>query len=402
MGRRKPIISGAFTGDSRELIKKLPARSVQCVVTSPPYWALRDYGDGKRPGLMGLEPTVHDYVAAVVDFFREVKRVLRKDGSVWLNMGDTYTQGGRGSAGASFKGWGVRKYQNAGPAMDAVGGVIKVEGMGRKQLIGVPWRVALALQDDGWLLRTEVIWDKPNATPESVPDRPQRSHEYLFLLSRSTKYYYDKYAVTCPVTGSAHPRGAGVHPKAETAPDHTRSNSSFSSAVRDLVDRRLMRTVWSIPTQPCPNAHFATFPEDLVAPCVMLSTPPMCCGVCGKPWKRLVKVAYTNPGGRTTNGPRARERSERRSFEKRLERSIETVGWEPVCRHRDPSGRSIVLDPFFGTGTVGRVAEDHGRNWIGFELNPDYEKFWRRRTSQIAFPGLEEGWPTNAQEKGTA
>lgn len=216
---RKPAI---VIGDSRTALKHFPPDLVQTTVTSPPYWSLRDYD---IPGQIGLEPSLDSYVADLVDVFEEVRRVTREDGTLWLNIGDSYTSGGRT--------WRAPDRKNPIRAMDVRPAT--PPGLKPKDLIGVPWRLAFALQAAGWYLRADIVWHKPNCQPESVKDRPTRSHEYVFLFSKSEQYTYDH------------------------------------SAVRGPNDRNV-RTVWDINTQPYKDAHFATFPPSLVEPCVALST----------------------------------------------------------------------------------------------------------------------------------
>src|SRR5487761_15915 len=215
--------SAIILGDVRQVLQSLPGDVFQTCITSPPYWSLRDYGS---PGLIGAEDSVFDYLDSLVVAFEEVRRVLRPDGTLWLNIGDSYTSGGRT--------WRAPDKKNAGRAMDRRPPT--PEGLKPKDLIGVPWRLAFKLQEAGWYLRTDIIWNKPNAQPESVADRPTRSHEYLFLLSKSERYYYDVSAVPGP------------------------------------NDRR-MRTVWDVNTQASPGqTNFAVFPPALVRPCVLTSS----------------------------------------------------------------------------------------------------------------------------------
>ena len=211
--------------------------SVHCCVTSPPYWGLRDYG---VDGQIGLEATVEEYVAKLVDVFRAVRRVLRDDGTLWLNLGDTYMGGRNGGMGEKSQITSSRNHDAARAAWKASGGRThrRNPGLKPKDLVGVPWRVALALQADGWWLRSDIIWHKPNAMPESARDRPTLVHEYVFLLSKSARYHYDADAIREPVSGGAHPRGGGVNPKAAQNNPGSKQNSSFSSAVRGLVETR--------------------------------------------------------------------------------------------------------------------------------------------------------------------
>lgn len=213
-----------FEGDTFQVLQRLPAESVQCVVTSPPYWGLRDY---KISGQIGLEPELQQFINKLVAVFSEVRRVLRADGTLWLNIGDGFTSGNRG--------WRAPDKKNRARAMETRPDT--PAGLKPKDLLGIPWRLALALQADGWYLRSDIIWHKPNAMPESVKDRPNRDHEYLFLLSKSERYFYD------------------------------------ANAVREANGRN-KRTVWSVNTQAFAGAHFATFPKTLISPCIASSTRP--------------------------------------------------------------------------------------------------------------------------------
>ena len=262
-----------LTGDTRTLLPTLESQSVQTVVTSPPYWGLRDY---QVDGQIGLETTPDAYVTALVDVFREAKRVLRDDGTVWLNLGDSYVSQPAGNSDATFS---TKQTSNTGSHIRRSQSTITTN-LKPKNLIGIPWRVAFALQADGWYLRSDIVWAKGvsfcpsysgSVMPESVRDRPTRAHEYLFLLSKSSKYYYD------------------------------------TEAGRENGTRNL-RSVWTIKTQPNPDAHFATFPMKLVEPCV-------------------------KAGSRVND---------------------------------------LVLDPFAGSGTTGLVAMRLGRRFVGIELNPAY------------------------------
>lgn len=216
--------STIFEGDALTVLKLLPSDSVQCCVTSPPYWGLRDYG---VPGQIGLEASVTQFINHLVQVFGEIRRVLRPDGVLWLNIGDSYTSGGRT--------WRAPDKKNPVRAMSVRPET--PEGLKPKDLIGVPWRLALALQADGWYLRSDIIWEKPNCMPESVKDRPTRAHEYIFLMSKSEKYYYD-YAAIKEANG------------------------------------RNKRSVWSVHTQAFAEAHFATFPPKLIEPCILAGSRP--------------------------------------------------------------------------------------------------------------------------------
>lgn len=297
-----------FHGSALEVLRQLPADYVQTVVTSPPYWGLRDYG---IDGQLGLEKTPEEYVENIVAVFREVRRVLKDDGTVWLNLGDSYSNAG------------TRQGDRDGNVGDGVNDHRKfyaptAPGLKNKDLVGIPWRVAFALQADGWYLRSDIIWSKPNPMPESVTDRPTKSHEYVFLLSKSERYYFDQDAVKEPATAGEHTTtiksfgtqaaGANVKPTGNQIPGKTWQWGCT----------RNIRSVWTIATQPYPEAHFATFPEDLVKPCVL---------------------AGSRPG-------------------------------------------DIVLDPFAGSGTALYVAKELGRRGIGIELKADYIGLASKRLSQ--------------------
>lgn len=267
-------------GDARRVLQDLPSESVQTIVTSPPYFGLRDYG---KEGQIGLEETPTDYVNALVDVFREAKRVLREDGTLWLNLGDTY-------AGRALRGGGLRD----------------------KNLIGIPWRVAFALQADGWNLRQDIIWSKPNPMPEPVLDRCTKAHEYIFLMSKSTKYFYDIDAIREPWKDNArdiqrakdkHPGYQGKHSKG-----YGSAGSSTGQVIGDPDKGRNKRSVWSVTCHGFPGAHFATYPPELIRPCIL---------------------AGSKPG-------------------------------------------DVVLDPFNGSGTTGYVALQEARRYLGIELNPEY------------------------------
>ena len=216
--------SALINGNSLSVLAEIPDNTFQTCITSPPYWSLRDYG---IEGQIGLEQSLDDYIASLVAVFEQVRRTLREDGTLWLNIGDSYTSGGRT--------WRAPDKKNPGRAMDIRPPT--PDGLKSKDLIGVPWRIAFALQQSGWYLRADIIWNKPNCQPESVKDRPTRSHEMLFLFSKSEKYFYDHEAVRGP-------------------------------------NERNMRTVWDINTTPYREAHFATFPPTLVEPCLGLASRP--------------------------------------------------------------------------------------------------------------------------------
>ena len=317
-------------GDCLELMRGMAAGLVHCCVTSPPYFGLRDYG---VEGQLGLESTPDEYVAKMVEVFREVRRVLRDDGKVWLNLGDSYAAG---KAGRTDHGTNDPTVGLVGNSKGAVspGKVVPRKappGFKPKDLIGIPWRVAFALQADGWYLRQDIIWAKPNPMPESVRDRCTKAHEYIFLLSKKRKYYYDHDAIREPFASDysrdaiKKNRGAGgQRPAGNNFSKQARHKDGLKTPAT-RADRaallnpmgRNRRSVWTVAPKPFKGAHFAVFPPDLIEPCILAGCPE---------------------GG-------------------------------------------TVLDPFGGSGTTAMVAEKHGRNAILCELNPDYVALAEKRLS---------------------
>jgi len=284
----------------------LEAGSANTCVTSPPYFGLRDYG---VDGQIGLEPTPDEYVAKMVEVFREVRRSLRDDGTLWLNLGDSYASGGRKSRDP-----GQSKIHPAfvGDAFQDGLRPADPPGIKPKDLLGIPWRVAFALQADGWYLRQDIIWHKPNPMPESVRDRCTKAHEYIFLFSKKEKYYFDSEAIQEPADPKNHRDSRGLRP---TPPGQAPTNG-FTNGRH--YETRNKRSVWTVTTKPFKGAHFATFPPDLIEPCILAGCP---------------------------------------------------IG-------------GIVLDPFGGAGTTGMVAQRHGRNSILCELNPEYAKLAEARIAE--------------------
>jgi len=346
-------------GDVREKLAELPAGSVHCVVTSPPYWSLRDFGVA---GQLGLEPTLAEHIESMVGVFSEVWRVLRKDGTLWLNYGDGYTSGNRGRRTADKK----NPAQFTGVRPDTP------DGLKPKDLCMVPARLAIALQDWGWWLRSDIIWAKPNPMPSSVRDRPTSAHEHVFLLSKAARYFYDAEAVRENTdTGkslSKKPDGWDTGPGAHGTVHRSGRGRGAASAIRSGHN---LRDVWAISTEPYAEAHFATFPTKLVEPCILAGTSAKgCCASCGAPWMRrdvnrtamvIARSEQTHPLGRTRSSgtmiepPRA-----------------ETTGWSPSCDCNADTTPCVVMDPFAGSGTTLMVAERLGRDSLGIELNPDY------------------------------
>ncbi len=362
-----------LVGDVRARLRELPDASVQTCITSPPYWGLRDYG---HTGQIGLESSPAEFVRAMCEVFAEVWRVLRDDGTCWINLGDSYANDAKW--GGHTSGLHVSALHSAG----GLGRGKRETGLKSKDLVGIPWRVAFALQADGWYLRSDIIWSKPNPMPESVTDRPTKAHEYIFLLTKSERYYFDAEAIKEPVTGGAHSRGTGVNPKCAEPGKGIKQNGSFSAVVNELVSERNKRSVWHVATQPYPEAHFATYPEALIEPCILAGTSEKGqCPQCGAAWARMIDVEsrpnapsltgkYDGQGKhRTISGGVSNDARERRE-----------IGWQPTCQCN--AGEPIpqtVLDPFCGSGTTGVVACRHNRSFIGVELNPTYAALAERR-----------------------
>lgn len=370
-------------GDARRI--PLADESVHCVVTSPPYLGLRDYG---VEGQIGMESTPADFVAAMVAVMREVGRVMRPDGTMFLNLGDSYAGSASPDAaarvgvvpgtGGKFQG---RNRNGAG----------RVGGLKPKDLMAMPWRVALALQDEGWYLRSEIIWSKGNAMPESVRDRPSRSHETVFLLSKRPRYYYDYIGVrersVCKT-----PSGNGF----KWAANRTRQNADGTPRGNDEpwkpTEYRACRSVWTINTQPFKGAHFATFPAALAARCIKAGTSEHgVCPACGSPWRRIVERprAATRTGTASKVGVLASEVVGNRDPLRHVT-TTQTVGWEPTCRcDAGEPVPAVVFDPFSGAASTGVAALGLGRRYVGVELNPDYAAMSLRRLSRPHAPARE-------------
>jgi DNA modification methylase len=468
-----------YGGDCRAVLAGLPADSVDCVVTSPPYWGLRDYGtatwsggdaecdhkigrlmgnankghvrevlDGNREvckcgatridSQLGLERTPEEYVANMVAVFREVRRVLKPSGTCWLNLGDSYagswgaqSRGGPPSESSTLRGNG---HVGGGPKAKSLSGVqIAAAPKGThtgswvngrsdlkpKDLVGIPWRVAFALQADGWYLRSDIIWSKPNPMPESVTDRPTKSHEYLFLLTKSARYYFDADAVR-----EAYSEKTWFYDHVEPT-KYARANggvgnggptSTLGVEAANRHGGRNIRSVWTIATRPYPGAHFAVFPPELPERCIKAgSSEKGVCPECGAPWERVVereRLAPAAPSGMREVG----RWSDKQESNVGGRTRSETTGWRPMCAHfcklderggcidarpcyhkplmpdsvdTDPKP-AVILDPFGGSGTVGMVANRLSRRAILIDLNPEYLEQQMRRNAQTPL-GLTEG-----------
>lgn len=409
-------------GDVRERLAELPDGSVQACITSPPYWGLRDYG---HDGQIGLEPTPDAYVAEMVAVFREVRRVLADDGTCWVNLGDSYASQGRAHGGREDNqlGVGAKTLHAAGSGDQAAR--IAPDGLKPKDLVGIPWRVAFALQADGWWLRQDIIWAKPNPMPESVTDRCTKAHEYLFLLTKSARYYYDANPLRTPHEQKYAQRRLTKTGNPDGLERTWQGQPEFFSEEPQTFGHPLganKRSVWSIHTQPFPGAHFAVMPEALVEPCVLAGSRPAgkrcdCDEVVATPLGSGTVEDPTPQTGRAgMNRPR-RDNEGTAPITRRQQRwDAETIkvsphradmeratgsafahyirtdssgarpvppalrgewlrdGWlteAPDCDHPVMPADTI-LDPFTGSGTVGVVALKHGRHFVGTELNPEY------------------------------
>lgn len=396
------VLSGAANwaidvGDVLAVLMSLPDRCIQCVVTSPPYWGLRDYGVA---GQIGLEPTPAEYIRIVVEVFRQVRRVLRDDGTLWLNVGDTYSQdtkwgGYSGEINQRTADGGYRSARN----------LRTNSGCKAKELVGVPWRLAFALSDDGWYLRSELIWNKLAPMPESVNDRVTRAHEHVFLFSKEhqnfflmtkkPKYFYDAVAIQERCSENTHSRGSGLNPKA-VAGDRavgTKQNASFAAATNGEVEFRNARSVWVLPPESYKGAHFAVMPKELARRCIQAGTSEHgACPGCGAPWRRKIKKMRvpTRPGRDSKVGKADAQNVETMGWNRptavgnrdprRHITRTETVGWTATCRcGRTDTVPCLVLDPFAGAGTTLLVARRLGCRGVGIELNPEYAEQARQR-----------------------
>jgi DNA modification methylase len=405
-------------GDCLETLKSLDEQSINTCVTSPPYWGLRDYGTGewvggnadclhksakknadktggftgkrirkiggsennkylkhkkncsdcgatRKDNQLGMEDTPEEFVENLVNVFKEVKRVLRDDGTVWLNLGDSYARTG-GDSSKKGRHWDDRENNpNTGHNRYA-----KDIGLKQKDLVGIPWRVAFALQADGWYLRQDIIWHKPNPMPESVRDRCTKSHEYIFLLSKNPKYYYDNEAIKEDAK-SAGKKSDGFKGRQGGAEYHATGGGIGSE--EKIYNKKNKRSVWTITTKPYKAAHFATFPTELIEPCVLAGCPEEICVDCGKPYKRVMQkpkqleIERNKRSGlddRKVGGVLDKYNRENPPIDLGLQKQCD-------CETNETKG-GTVLDPFGGSGTTGLVASKHNRNAVLCELNEGY------------------------------
>jgi DNA modification methylase len=347
-------------GDCLAALQGIPSESVHCCITSPPYYGLRNYG---IEGQVGLEDTPQAYVARLVAIFDEVRRVLRPDGTLFVNLGDSYAP--------------------------------------EKQMLGIPWRVAFALQDANWILRSDIIWAKPAPMPESVTDRPTKAHEYVFLLAKSERYFYDAQAIaeeSNPKQHAHNQRYAKPYDNIDRIAGGQPNNvNHLGIHSRPGNGTRNKRTVWTIGPEPLKEAHFAVYPTRLPELCLLAGTSARgCCPECGGPWKRVVERSLNNTEGwgqatKDHTGNLQGSNAVIRNGQGRAgDSTTKTVGWEPTCKcppHQPVP--ATVLDPFVGSGTTLLAALRNGRHGIGIELNPKYAALARKRLSGVTMPHPE-------------
>lgn len=351
--------------DALDWLRTLPDESVNCIITSPPYYGLRDYGDD---GQLGLEDTPEAYVARLVAIFAEARRVLREDGTCWLNLGDSYAGSGRGPTGNSGIGNQEKRQGFHSPP------VTIPDGLKPKDLIGIPWRVAFVLQADGWWLRSDIIWAKPNPMPESVRDRPTKAHEYVFLLTRAARYWYDAEAVSEQSSDNSH--GGGQAHVERYMQQSGRNDGSRAMGI--VTATRNRRSVWTVATEPTPFAHFATFPQKLIEPMVLAGCPARVCATCGAPWERVVERSADKVNLREGQQQQRRANGAQTGGTERVTLGVtehvkrETIGFRPSCTCDADTRPGIVLDPFMGSGTTALVARRLGRHFLGCDVNAEY------------------------------
>ena len=408
------------TGDCRAIMRTMDADSVDCIVTSPPYWGLRDYGIA---GQLGMETSLGEHLAVMVDVFNEARRVLKPTGTLWLNYGDCYATSVNGRSAAVTKATGNddrtfrdKPFSTVGPIYDpnrsqvpqtkshkgsgeikgriVAGGTLKA-----KDLCMVPNRLAIALQEAGWWVRSEIVWAKPNPMPESIRDRPTSSHEKLWLLAKSERYFYDAEAIAEPMKNVSLQRLSqpNVFDQPGGPKDSQTGNRSHRKAINNQAERlvkhekwktrfegwdeydkslgRNKRNVWTVPALPFPDAHFATFPPALIEPCILAGCPEKVCAKCGKPWMRHVDIEsrrnWQGGEGQKHDGTHYRPNIGGGVGNDRRDRT--DYGFCPSCHCKDAGTvPGIVLDPFGGAGTTGLVADRLGRNAVLIEINPAY------------------------------
>ena len=375
-------------GDARQLAAQLEPQSVQTIVTSPPYFSLRSYLDADHPDKaheMGSEPTPAAFVASLVGLFEALRPALRDDGTMWVNLGDSYASSPPGnvrgvSEHSGLHGASSDKYRATLMSGHATKRDTSKVGIPPKSLLMIPARFAIAMQDAGWVLRSEIVWAKPSPMPESVTDRPTKSHEMIYLFAKKPTYYYDAEAIAEPSNEAGRVITLGEKSFSRRQADGqgvTRSGNALADSFA-VGSTRNKRTVWTVSPGNFPGAHYATFPPDLIRPCILAGAASRACAACGTPWRRVVE--RSNPSkamnvGLDMSGGAARTSNPQTSAG--LHRngggvysSARTLDWQPACRCGTQETRpSLVLDPFMGSGTVAEVCHQEGRDWLGFDLD---------------------------------
>jgi DNA modification methylase len=372
-------------GDCREKLKELPDESVDCIVTSPPYWGLRDYG---VKGQLGLENKITDYVNNLADIFDECKRVLKKTGTAWLNIGDSYATNGI-YIGTYLKKNPQHKDLHTDNStrypQKLKGYRNKEENIKAKDLCLIPFRVVLELQQRGWYVRSDIIWAKPNPMPESIKDRPTKSHEYIFLLSKSKNYHYDADAIKEDCTGKDERKWSDTYKNVGSIIQGN-TNAKIKRTKRYSKEnnfKRNKRDVWTITTKPYKGAHFATFPKDLIEPCIKAGCPEKVCVKCGKPQlKELYRDEKTKEVHRNVRKGN-RDRAIGGVYDKWAKENPYQTRTKPGCDCNKDFKLGVVLDPFAGSGTVGEVALELQKDFILIELNPEYIKLIEDRLHKL-------------------
>lgn len=364
-------------GDIREEARNIADNRVHAIITSPPYWSLRNYG---APGQLGLEKNPEEYLKVMVPIFRLLRQKLRPDGTLWLNMGDSF--------------W--NPSDNCKKGLDINHPIYKP-----KDLLGMPWRLALALQADGWWLRDDIIWWKTNMMPESAEDRPPREHEYIFLLSKSMIYYYDKWAIKTPWKSGGIERAVrGWRPDKGKYYSDPNARKPGRKLAGNPWSGKAKRTIWAVANHGYKGAHFATFPPKLIEPMVLAGTSEQgACVECGAPQIRIlerepckfkirVRDAIKCRGDKKSAFGRKMGASdfEKANYNLKEDATATKVvmkGWAPSCKCGAGFEPCVILDPFMGSGTVAEVARKLGRDFIGIEINPEYVEMARRRVAKV-------------------
>jgi DNA modification methylase len=400
----KTDFGNLYNGNCLDVLKQMADCSVDCVVTSPPYWGLRDYG---VDGQLGLEKTPEEYVSNMVQLFREVRRVLKKDGTLWLNLGDSYAGSGCGTN--DYRTEKSRSINKTSKMHCKTPPQQKYDGLKPKDLVGIPWRVAFALQADGWYLRQDIIWHKPNPMPESVTDRCTKAHEYVFLMSKSAKYHYDSEAIKEVATGydgrnDTQMKGSAKYQNGYFPSDvntqsialkgherwHYKNLQEDGQQPNTMHMKRLVgdeylspvrnkRSVWTVTTKPFKGAHFATFPRDLIRPMIQAGCPDRVCSKCGRALEKTYKThktelseIYNGSATKEYANANAQDPSETKRRVLESMRTIKTQSGYANCQCNEGFQAGTVLDPFMGSGTTAVEAIYQAKRYIGIDLNPQY------------------------------